>query len=259
MNKQANIENGVVIGRGIEWTDYTWNPVAGCDHGCKWLMPDGTEAICYADTVASKFTKAYPHGFAHHYWHPERLKEPLKVRQPARIFMDSMSDLMGAWVPEYQIQEVFAACRHANWHHFQLLTKNPARLEKFSLPKNLWAGFSAPPTVFRGKTLTREQQDAMVHRGLDALWTIQGLVVVRWMSIEPLSFNIAETFDAWTQDRQRELPMEWAVIGAASNGPRYYQPDPRYVDHVHAVLRENGVKIFHKGNLKSEPHLEEMP
>lgn len=26
--------------RGIEWTDYTWNPVGGCQHKCRWQMPD---------------------------------------------------------------------------------------------------------------------------------------------------------------------------------------------------------------------------
>ena len=37
MNKQAKSE----IKRGIEWTDYTWNPIGGCQHGCRWEMPDG--------------------------------------------------------------------------------------------------------------------------------------------------------------------------------------------------------------------------
>lgn len=43
MNKQKTAK-----GRGIEWTDYTWNPVRGCQHGCRWTMPDGTIAKCYS-------------------------------------------------------------------------------------------------------------------------------------------------------------------------------------------------------------------
>ena len=42
MNKQDK-GNGK---RGIEWTDYTWNPVGGCRHGCRWEMPDGAIALC---------------------------------------------------------------------------------------------------------------------------------------------------------------------------------------------------------------------
>jgi protein gp37 len=98
--------------RGIEWTDYTWNPVGGCQHACRWQMPDGSVAVCYAETVAERLaTSAYPHGFAHHYWRPEILQEPLKVKQPAKIFLDSMSDLMGGWVPDEQVEAVLDICR----------------------------------------------------------------------------------------------------------------------------------------------------
>jgi protein gp37 len=66
-------------------------------------MPDGSVAICYAEAVAERLAaSAYPHGFAHHYWRPEMLQAPLKVKQPAKIFLDSMSDLMGHWVPDEQ-------------------------------------------------------------------------------------------------------------------------------------------------------------
>ncbi|HRF94496.1 MAG TPA: DUF5131 family protein, partial [Aggregatilineales bacterium] len=160
--------------KGIEWTDYTWNVVGGCQHGCRWHMPDGTTAICYAETVATKVAqKAYPHGFEHHYWHPHLLEEPLKVREPAKIFLDSMSDLMGAWVETEQIEQVLEICRRAHWHSFQLLTKNAPRLEKFTFPPNVWVGVSAPPSVMFGKTLTTDQQRRMVDKQLHALQTVQ--------------------------------------------------------------------------------------
>ena len=45
---------------GIEWTDYTWNPVTGCNKvsaGC---------ANCYAEAITNRFkgTKGFPDGFA---------------------------------------------------------------------------------------------------------------------------------------------------------------------------------------------------
>src|SRR5262245_8968781 len=62
-------------GRGIEWCDETRNVLGGCMHECKWKMPDGTVAGCYAKMLAEHGVakRAYPHGFEHHYWRPEEL------------------------------------------------------------------------------------------------------------------------------------------------------------------------------------------
>lgn len=185
--------------RGIEWTrikdnpdaeartGYTWNPVAGCKHGCRWTMPDGQVAICYAETVAEGVAKhAYQHGFEHHYWHPDKLDEPLKVKRPAGIFMDSMSDLMGAWVEAEQVEQVLDVCRRADWHIFQLLTKNAPRLLKFEFPGNVWVGASSPPDYMFGRKLSRNVQSRMLHKTLDVLSRVD--VPVRWISFEPLSW-----------------------------------------------------------------------
>lgn len=261
MNKQLKKDGG----RGIEWTDFTWNPVGGCKHGCRWRMPDGTIAVCYAETTANTMRNAYSNGFEHHYWRPHMLDDPLKQKAPARIFMDSMSDLMGNWVNEDQINLVFDHCRKAHWHHFQLLTKNAPRLLKFEIPGNVWVGVSAPPTFMFRKELTPEQQCSMVNKQLDTLMVLkQRGQLVCWMSIEPLSFDISAIFREWLKDDQtrahpRGLPLDWAVIGAASNGPKYFQPEYYHCADLHDVLRANGVAIFHKGNLKWEPHLEEFP
>lgn len=147
MNKQEKTKNGKISGRGIQWTDYTWNANAGCHHRCRWTMPDGSVAVCYAEEIANKFTRAYPQGFENHYWHPRRLEEPLKLAEPAKIFLDSMSDLMGHWVPEDQIHAVIKITRQAYWHTFQLLTKNSPRLLQFDFPDNVWVGASSPPDL----------------------------------------------------------------------------------------------------------------
>lgn len=81
MNKQVKKKNGVIVSRGIEWTNWSWNPVAGCFHGCRWKMPNTSNlAKCYAETTAQNIAgQFYPHGFEHHYWHNEKLLEPLRV------------------------------------------------------------------------------------------------------------------------------------------------------------------------------------
>ncbi len=105
MNKQEKRKNGVVVGRGIEWTNYTHNPVQGCFHACQWRMPDGAIANCYAEDVADKVAQsAYPHGFEHHYFNPDKLTEPMRIKTPSRVFVGSMADNLGHWVPDEQVQ-----------------------------------------------------------------------------------------------------------------------------------------------------------
>ena len=262
MNQQGRFVNDKVAA-GIEWTKmvlpdgterrgYTWNPVAGCLHDCHWTMPDGTVARCYAKTVAEGVASAaYPQGFEAHYWHPQRLREPLRVSQPSRIFLDSMSDLMGSWVPDEQVEAVLAVCREAHWHTFQLLTKNAPRLLKFDFPKNVWVGASMPPDRFRGRPLTEWQQMRMLGRALAVLRQVD--VPVRWVSFEPLSWNVSGVVSLHAG------AIQWAVIGAASNGRVLFQPDPQHVQWLLEVLDRDGVPVFFKGNLEWEPWREEFP
>jgi protein gp37 len=241
MNKQLKLnKDGSIKSRSIEWTDFTWNSVRGCKHECRWQMPDGTMAVCYAEIIAERVaTAAYPNGFSHHYFKPEALQEPLKLKTPSKIFLDSMSDLMGHWVPDEQVEQVLDICRQASHHQFQLLTKNAPRLLKFKFPSNVWVGVSAPPSFMMGKKLSYQQQLRMVERQLEVLKQIQ--VPVRWMSIEPLSFDIAPLL--------KDSPLEWAIIGAATNGNKTYQPNAEWVTHVLDILDQQNTKVFFKGNL----------
>lgn len=252
MNQQFEIKGGKKVNNRIEWCDFSWNPIGGCQHACRWQMPDGQVAICYAEEVAEGLAqKAYADGFASHYWRPHMLKEPARVKWPARIFMDSMSDLMGSWVPEEQILEVLQVCRAVSWHTFQLLTKNPTRLLKFDLPENVWPGASSPPDFMWGKQLSRLQQEKLLHKTFEVLSQIKDRVT--WVSFEPLSHDVSAIA------RQYPGALKWAVIGAASNGPRTFQPDPEHVQALLEVLDEQKVPIFYKGNLIWSPWREEFP
>lgn len=246
MNKQQNKDGG----RGIEWCDYTWNPVRGCQHRCRWTMPDGSVAECYAELIAERVAqRAYPLGFEHHYWNPHVLNEPLKLQVPSRIFLDSMSDLMGHWVPRNEIEQVLKICKQASWHTFQMLTKNAPRLEEFEFPPNVWVGVSAPPSTMFGRKLSEKQQTRMVERMLNVLKHVN--VPVRWMSIEPLSFDIAPLLI--------DSDLQWAVIGAATNGRKTYQPRFEWVENVLKVLDAQGTNVFFKGNLEWVDWREDFP
>ena len=247
MNRQLKRREGVIIGRGIQWTDYTWNPIGGCKHACRWVMPDGTIAICYSETTSITFPRTYAEGFEHHYWRPHMLQDPVNHLEPARIFLDSMSDLMGAWVPEVQIKQVLDVCRNAPWHDFQLLTKNPGRLTKFDFPENLWVGVSSPPDFMKGNRLSIGQQEQMLAKSLRVLADIE--VPVRWMSIEPLSWKVSKIISD-------HAPLSWAVIGAATNGRKVYQPLSQHVADLLEVFDKQHVPVFFKGNLWGNPAAE---
>jgi protein gp37 len=253
MNKQDK-GNGK---RGIEWTDYTWNPVAGCKHGCQWVMPDNSVARCYAQDVAEGVASAaYPDGFSHHYWKQGRLREPLKIKEPSRIFVDSMSDLFGAWVPVEHIEEVFTAIETAYWHDFQVLTKNPGRILKFAdqLPGNLWIGVSMPPSMMNGQPLTDAQQSRYMAKTMqvfNTLVTEWHKTNELWLSLEPLSFDVAPLIDFSV--------LDWVVIGAASNGKTKYQPVPDHVQHVLDQADASCTPVFFKGNLEWNPRREQFP
>lgn len=155
----------------IEWCDSTWNPVTGCRHGCEY---------CYARRIADRFggydssgggvttlnplrraelhqpltitrqngktvNSPFPFGFepTFHYY---RLEEPQRHREAQTIFVCSMADLFGAWVPTCWITNILDACKAAPQHRYMFLTKNPTRYAQLDrlgfLPHldNFWYG-----------------------------------------------------------------------------------------------------------------------
>lgn len=252
MNKQKKFfSDGTTRSRGIEWTDYTYNPIAGCQHGCRWRMPDGKIARCYAENVAENLAQsAYPNGFEFHYWKPEILDRPLRIATPSRIFVGSMADVFGAWATDEQINAVFEICRLAHWHTFLFLTKNAPRLLQFDFPNNCWIGFSTPPDFMLGRELMQTQKDKMLHRALEVFEQVKARI--KWVSVEPLSWDCAHIF-------AEHKSLEWAVIGAASNGKQYYQPNQAHVLNLLDYFDGVEIPVFFKGNLAWEPHRESFP
>lgn len=232
---------------GIEWTrvygrpGYTANPIKGCQHDCRWRMPDGQVAQCYAKSVAEGVARAsYPKGFEYVQFNPAELDAIRALREPAGIFIDSMSDLMGRDVPDAWIKSVIDTMMFSPQHIFFVLTKNPPRLKDFAWPCNAWVGVSAPPTFMFGRELNQSQQERWYDVALGVLADIH--VPVRWTSIEPLSWDCSEIL---VEHRDH---LEWAVIGAASNGLQRHLPDRWVLRNVLDALE--GIPVFFKGNLR---------
>ncbi len=121
----------------------TWNPIFGC------YGPGGTKEkpnrcwYCYAEELThrnlwkcEKCNAFIPH------IHPERIFEPLQRKKPTTIFVGSMSDMWGDWVPREWIEAVLDVIRACPQHTFLALTKNRNGYFKWVLPKNLWVGYT---------------------------------------------------------------------------------------------------------------------
>lgn len=148
----------------IDWTDWTWNPVTGCEHAC-WY--------CAAASMARRFPEKFQN--FQPTFHPDRLKEPLakKARPGSRIFVTFQGDLLGEWVPKEWIEAVLDTVSNCGDLTFQFLTKNPSRYHQFKWPDNAWLGTSV----------------ANVRDAERVRWLLTDAVlrmpVKRWISVAP--------------------------------------------------------------------------
>lgn len=218
-------------GEGISWAAWSWNPITGCLHGCDY---------CYARAIAHRFTDAYPVGFTP-LFHHERLDAPTNTTVPAahrgdaaykRVFVCSMADLYGRWVPDEWIQQVHESMLAAPWWEYLLLTKFPARYVGLKLPPKAWVGTSV-------------DEQKRVRIAEDAFRKIDG-VKVKWLSLEPLreplEFSDFSMFD-------------WVVIGAQTETRQpdgiveAFAPPWEWVCRITAQAKEAGCKVHWKPNL----------
>ena len=123
----------------IEWTDQTWNPVTGCTK----LSPASPGcANCYASTFAERFRGTPGHYFEHGFdvqLRPDKLGVPLRWRKPRLVFVNSMSDLFHAAVPDEYIAHVFAVMQSCAAHTFQILTKRHDRMRALLNNRQFWS------------------------------------------------------------------------------------------------------------------------
>lgn len=222
----------------IEWTrgddgspGRTWNPVTGCTRvsaGCD---------HCYAKRFAERFRGVpghpYEQGFDLRLWH-DRLGLPLRWTKPRRIFVNSMSDLFHADVPDSFVVAVFAVMAAAPWHQFLILTKRPQRMKRnLTDPEFQQAVMKTFGTIktkgvpdhFPGWPLPNVWMGASVENQ-DAAWRINWLArtpaAVRFLSCEPLLGPIELT--PWL------FPV--AEMGSDGIGRLYGEPGASLIDWV---------------------------
>jgi protein gp37 len=236
---------------GIGWCDYTWNVVSGC-----W-GPGGTAAkpnrcaYCDAEKVANRFNR---HALGDPFmpmFYPDRLSQPAKVKKPSKIFVCSMADLFGDWVPSPWVIRVLEVPHDNPQHIFQFLTKNPKRLSQ-------WNGFWSP-NCWVGTTVTN-QADADERLP----WLLQADAPVRFVSHEPLLGAIdVKTFvpvpyHASTYPLPVPPKINWAIIGAQT-GPGAVKVKVDWVMNLAEQYHAAGVPLFLKDNLGFSDQPREFP
>ena len=207
----------------IEWTTHTWNPTTGCSQvspGCD---------NCYALAIAEqkRGTKAFPQGFDMTL-RPHKLRDPLKWKEPARIFVNSMSDLFHRDVPRDYLAQVWDSMLAADHHVFQVLTKRPHRAAQLiremglPVPDHIWIGASVETQQF-------------ADNRIPALLEIPA--PVRWLSCEPLlgSVDLTPYLDG----------LSWVVDGGESGRNRRLA-DYGWFRRIRDDCLQAGVPYLHK-------------
>ncbi len=220
----------------VEWASWTWNPITGCLHGCN---------FCYARAITHNGQMAanYPFGFEPAFYEyrleaPKNTRIPVDSNNPAdgRVFVGSMADVFGKWVPDEWIQKIFDACMEAPGWEYLFLTKWPNRYKMLeSLPK-AWFGAS----------VIQQSDVSRVEREMKSFETTG----VKWISLEPMLERITFNDLSW---------CNLVVIGAqtATQQPSGYVPekaaDFEWVWDVVRQCKDAGVPYYLKPNLLQSP------
>lgn len=216
----------------IEWTDATWNPVAGCT-----ILTAGC-TNCYAMRMAARLDamglekyagltrktggRAKWTGKLYLDW--KSLSIPATWSKPRRVFVNSMSDLFHSDVPTDFIAAVWRVMEETPRHTYQILTKRPDRMIE------IVPGLKKLPNVWLGTSV----EDGRVLHRIDELRQVPA--VVRFISFEPL---IGSVSGADLRD------IHWAIVGGES-GPKARPMDPAWVDEIEGMCRRAGTAFFFK-------------
>lgn len=255
----------------IDWADSSWNPVTGCLHECEYCyarkmanrykchsssyenvingLGDNLtflkgESLKEIDRPYEEFTKdgsklrivPYPFNFDPTF-HRYRLDD-YKNKKGRTIFVGSMCDLFGEWVPDEWIRNVFAACEAAPQHRYLFLTKNPTKLGE----KGLWRQMKKD-NYWIGTSITGRED---FHRARELL-KCTGPYHNTFLSIEPLLSEIDNSFD----DIYAGCTVKWVIIGAETgNRKDKVVPKREWIAEIYAQCKVRNIPVFMKESLR---------
>lgn len=202
----------------ISWCTHTWNVMSGCypvSPGC---------ANCYARVLAEqkRGTKAFPNGFDLTYrWH--KLDEPRRLKEPARIFVNSMSDLFWEELSDDDIRRVFEVMNEVSRHQYLILTKRSERLAEIA-PRLTWT-----PNIWQGVSVENQRWTSRIAD----LRTVPA--AVRFISFEPLLGPIDADLTG----------IDWVIVGGES-GSEHRPMDQAWARAIRDEAVAKGIPYFFK-------------
>ena len=248
---------------GIEWTQVTWNPSAGCSI----VSPGCTN--CYAMRMANriqhnpKLLKSAYRGVTKKskggpVWTGRvniaqgAMRKPLAWRKPRFVFVNSMSDVFHETLTSVQIARIWAVMAVASQHTYQVLTKRPHLMLKWlSDPATPAAVELAMQEIKAGAQLTEwplsnvwcgtSTEDH--RRAQERIPTLlQVPAAVRFLSMEPLLGGI--DLDAIMSDSDFGK-LDWVIVGGES-GPKSRPMYPTWAKQIRDACVQSGVRFFFK-------------
>ncbi len=227
---------------------YTWNPITGCYNGCDY---------CYARRIAERFgnrnakdiytdgikysniKEPYPFGFLPTL-HPERLDEPSRLKKPSNIFVCSMGELFGDWIPDEWIEQVFEACRKAPQHNYLFLTKDSDKMyesiKKFGQEDNWWFGQTIDMMI---------NLHGYVENAKNTFISYEPLLT-------PMQYDDNEEYGQFKYS-------DWLIFGALTkNGRPVDKPYWDWIKDLVTEARNQGIPVFMKSSLKKYIPAEEF-
>ena len=196
----------------IEWADRVWNPTVGCtpvSAGC---------AHCYAKRMYDRFFQSKP--FSEVQLHPIRLVDPQKWKVPARVFVNSMSDLFHEDVRFSYVEMVFVAMSKSPRHTFMVLTKRPERMNEYFednrrrnievVLDNVWLGVSVEDQKTADERIPLLLQTPPAKRFVSVEPMLGAVDLEPFLKLPPLHVDIKGK-STWSG-------IDWVICGGES-GP----------------------------------------
>jgi DNA repair photolyase len=210
----------IAQGNMYEWVTHTWNPIKGCQFGCQY---------CYIKS--NRLYSLKPR------FQPKELNTNLGKGN--FIFVGSMADMFGDWIPDSWILDVLKHCKKFdNQYLFQ--SKNPLRFHEFlkDFPDKVILG----TTIETNRDIKKISKAPSPQERTTAMRMIQ---LDKEVTVEPIiDFDMI-----WMIQLIKDCNPKFVAIGADSKNHNLDEPKPWKIETLIDELKMfTDVKL--KNNLK---------
>lgn len=195
----------------------SWNPQTGCLYDCY-------NGRCWARMMCARFSRIWGHGFEPKF-HPERLRR--RFKPGSVVFVSSLGDLFGDWVPDDSILAVMDVIRANPGTLFFLQTKNPRRYAALrdAIPPNVILSATIETNRDMGFSKAPPQRSRILAMSHPSLSSFR-----KHVSVEPvMKFDLSDFADAIARIEPEAVTIGYDNYGAGL-------PEPR-MDEVIALAR----------------------